>query len=177
MRKRAVVGAVLLFVCAAVYMNWRYAGSWRIPQGTGRIHPGIREKTGETALPRCRRKRKTTILPQPGSAASRPRTTPSTCSRMRPQMKMRINRCSTRPRNAAGVGELYRGGVADREPGHGQGLCRLCGLHGRRERQRSGGRSGRLERHGVARIMDIVVQETGYEPTQIKGLGIRLKGL
>ncbi len=24
-------------------------------------------------------------------------------------MKMRINRCSTRPRNAAGVGELYRG--------------------------------------------------------------------
>ena len=26
-RKRAVVGAVLLFVCAAVYMNWRYAGS------------------------------------------------------------------------------------------------------------------------------------------------------
>ena len=26
-KKRAVVGAVLLFVCAAVYMNWRYAGS------------------------------------------------------------------------------------------------------------------------------------------------------
>lgn len=26
-KKHAVVGAVLLFVCAAVYMNWRYAGS------------------------------------------------------------------------------------------------------------------------------------------------------
>lgn len=26
-KKRAVVAAVLLFVCAAVYMNWRYAGN------------------------------------------------------------------------------------------------------------------------------------------------------
>ena len=34
-RKRAVVGAVLLFVCAAVYMNWRYAGSL---EEIGRAH-------------------------------------------------------------------------------------------------------------------------------------------
>ena len=46
--KRAVVGAVLLFVCAAVYMNWRYAGSLEDTSkvlGESTLVSG--EKTGE----------------------------------------------------------------------------------------------------------------------------------
>lgn len=49
-KKRAVVGAVLLFVCAAVYMNWRYAGSLEDTSkvlGESTLVSG--EKTGETA--------------------------------------------------------------------------------------------------------------------------------
>ena len=49
-RKRAVVGAVLLFVCAAVYMNWRYAGSLEDTSkvlGESTLVSG--EKAGETA--------------------------------------------------------------------------------------------------------------------------------
>lgn len=47
-KKRAVVGAVLLFVCAAVYMNWRYAGSLEDTSkvlGESTLVSG--EKTGE----------------------------------------------------------------------------------------------------------------------------------
>ena len=49
-KKRAVVATVLLFVCAAVYMNWRYAGSLEDTSkvlGESTLVSG--EKTGENS--------------------------------------------------------------------------------------------------------------------------------
>lgn len=41
-KRNAVVATVLLFVCAAVYLNWRYAGEAAVDQAAG----GIRKPAG-----------------------------------------------------------------------------------------------------------------------------------
>ena len=93
-KKRAVVGAVLLFVCAAVYMNWRYAGSLEDTSkvlGESTLVSG--EKTGENDANGQQMGNENDYSARHASAASRHATTPSACSRTRPRTKTPTNPC------------------------------------------------------------------------------------
>ena len=136
-----MAAAVLLLVCAAVYMNWRY---------TDNIQKNAGKTLGQTTL----------VSSQDGEKGQEPAAAPAeddyfaTARLSRKQARDNaismlreaesdenaeqsvLNEASQTP---AGAGCLYRGGVPDREPGDGQGLCRLRGVHGSRKRQRGGG--------------------------------------
>lgn len=152
-KKRAVVGAVLLFVCAAVYMNWRYAGSLEDTSkvlGESTLVSGENQPGGQTDA-----------APTQATAAeddyfatarlSRKQARDNAISMLKDASvdenadQSVLNEAS---QTLQVLGGLHRGRVSNRKSGHSQGLCRLRSLHGCREHQRCGGRCRRSGRQG-----------------------------
>lgn len=149
-KKRAVVGAVLLFVCAAVYMNWRYAGSLEDTSkvlGESTLVSG--EKTGENNANVQQTANENDYFAT--ARLSRKQARDNAISMLKDAStdenadQSVLNEASQTLQVLAGYT------VAESQiekSGHGQGLYRLRGLYGRRKHQRRGGGRGRIGRHG-----------------------------
>ena len=171
-KKRAVVGAVLLFVCAAVYMNWRYAGSLEDTSkvlGESTLVSG--EKTGETAAA--------------GQPAANENDYFATARLSRKQARDNainmlkdastdenadqsvLNEASETLQVLAGY-TVAESQIENLVTAKGYAYC--VAFMGAESISVVVDDSDGLDATDVARIMDIVVQETGYAPNQIKVL-------
>ena len=171
-KKRAVVGAVLLFVCAAVYMNWRYAGSLEDTSkvlGESTLVSG--EKTGETAAAgqpaanendyfataRLSRKQARDNAINMLKDASTDETADQSV----------LNEASETLQVLAGY-TVAESQIENLVTAKGYADC--VAFMGAESISVVVDDSDGLDATDVARIMDIVVQETGYAPNQIKVL-------
>ena len=171
-KKRAVVGAVLLFVCAAVYMNWRYAGSLEDTSkvlGESTLVSG--EKTGETAAA--------------GQPAANENDYFATARLSRTQARDNainmlkdastdenadqsvLNEASETLQVLAGY-TVAESQIENLVTAKGYADC--VAFMGAESISVVVDDADGLDATDVARIMDIVVQETGYAPNQIKVL-------
>ncbi len=171
-KKRAVVGAVLLFVCAAVYMNWRYAGSLEDTSkvlGESTLVSG--EKTGETATA--------------GQPAANENDYFATARLSRKQARDNainmlkdastdenadqsvLNEASETLQVLAGY-TVAESQIENLVTAKGYADC--VAFMGAESISVVVDDVDGLDATDVARIMDIVVQETGYAPNQIKVL-------
>ena len=171
-KKRAVVGAVLLFVCAAVYMNWRYAGSLEDTSkvlGESTLVSG--EKAGETAAS--------------GQPAANENDYFATARLSRKQARDNainmlkdastdenadqsvLNEASETLQVLAGY-TVAESQIENLDTAKGYADC--VAFMGAESISVVVDDADGLDATDVARIMDIVVQETGYAPNQIKVL-------
>ena len=171
-KKRAVVGAVLLFVCAAVYMNWRYASSLEDTSkvlGESTLVSG--EKTGENdanvqqmgnendyfATARLSRKQaRDNAISMLKDASTDENADQSV-----------LNEASQTLQVLAGytVAESQLENLVT-----AKGYTDCVAFMGAESISVVVEDEDGLDATDVARIMDIVVQETGYAPNQIKVL-------
>ena len=171
-RKRAVVGAVLLFVCAAVYMNWRYAGSLEDTSkvlGESTLVSG--EKTGETA---------TAALPEEKehdyfatARLSRKQARDNAINMLKDASTDENADQSVLNEASETLQVLASYTVAESQIENlvtAKGYADCVAFMGAESVSVVVDDPDGLDATDVARIMDIVVQETGYEPTQIKVL-------
>lgn len=171
-RKRAVVGAVLLFVCAAVYMNWRYAGSLEDTSkvlGESTLVSG--EKTGETA---------TAALPEENendyfatARLSRKQARDNAINMLKDASTDENADQSVLNEASETLQVLASYTVAESQIENlvtAKGYADCVAFMGAESVSVVVDDPDGLDATDVARIMDIVVQETGYEPTQIKVL-------
>ena len=171
-KKRAVVATVLLFVCAAVYMNWRYAGSLEDTSkvlGESTLVSG--EKTGETAAA--------------GQPAANENDYFATARLSRKQARDNainmlkdastdenadqsvLNEASETLQVLAGY-TVAESQIENLVTAKGYADCEA--FMGAESISVVVDDADGLDATDVARIMDIVVQETGYAPNQIKVL-------
>ena len=171
-RKRAVVGAVLLFVCAAVYMNCRYAGSLEDTSkvlGESTLVSG--EKTGETA---------TAALPEEmendyfaTARLSRKQARDNAINMLKDASTDENADQSVLNEASETLQVLASYTVAESQIENlvtAKGYADCVAFMGAESVSVVVDDPDGLDATDVARIMDIVVQETGYEPTQIKVL-------
>lgn len=171
-KKRAVVGAVLLFVCAAVYMNWRYAGSLEDTSkvlGESTLVSG--EKTGENDA----------NVQQMGNENDYFATARLSRKQARDNAISMLKDASTDENADQSV--LYEASktlqvlagytVAESQIENlvtAKGYTDCVAFMGAESISIVVEDEDGLDATDVARIMDIVVQETGYAPNQIKVL-------
>ena len=171
-KKRAVVGAVLLFVCAAGYMNWRYAGSLEDTSkvlGESTLVSG--EKTGENdanvqqmgnendyfATARLSRKQaRDNAISMLKDASTDENADQSV-----------LNEASKTLQVLAGY-TVAESQIENLVTAKGYADC--VAFMGAESISIVVEDEDGLDATDVARIMDIVVQETGYAPNQIKVL-------
>lgn len=171
-KKRAVVGAVLLFVCAAVYMNWRYAGSLEDTSkvlGESTLVSG--EKTGENDA----------NVQQMGNENDYFATARLSRKQARDNAISMLKDASTDENadqsvlnEAAKTLQVLAGyTVAESQIENlvtAKGYTDCVAFMGAESISVVVEDEDGLDATDVARIMDIVVQETGYAPNQIKVL-------
>lgn len=171
-KKRAVVGAVLLFVCAAVYMNWRYAGSLEDTSkvlGESTLVSG--EKTGENDA----------IVQQTGNENDYFATARLSRKQARDNAISMLKDASTDENadqsvlnEASKTLQVLAGyTVAESQIENlvtAKGYTDCVAFMGAESISIVVEDEDGLDATDVARIMDIVVQETGYAPNQIKVL-------
>ena len=171
-KKRAVVGAVLLFVCAAVYMNWRYAGSL---EDTSKVLGGSTlvsgEKTGEND----------SNVQQMGNENDYFATARLSRKQARDNAISMLKDASTDENadqsvlnEASQTLQVLAGyTVAESQIENlvtAKGYTDCVAFMGAESISVVVEDEDGLDATDVARIMDIVVQETGYAPNQIKVL-------
>ena len=153
-KRRAVAAAVVVLVGTSVYLNWRYAGdvadtskvlgqSTLVNGETAEAQADTADSGGDDYFSTARLSRKQAR---------------DTAISMLEEAKGEENASEEVANEAvgdlAGLGGVYSGGDADRESGGGQGVRRLCGLHGCGFHQRGGvgsrwtGGGGRSEDQG-----------------------------
>ncbi len=171
-KKRAVVGAVLLFVCAAVYMNWRYAGSLEDTSkvlGESTLVSG--EKTGENDA----------NVQQTGNENDYFATARLSRKQARDNAISMLKDASTDENadqsvlnEASKTLQVLAGyTVAESQIENlvtAKGYTDCVAFMGAESISIVVEDEDGLDATDVARIMDIVVQETGYAPNQIKVL-------
>lgn len=171
-KKRAVVGAVLLFVCAAVYMNWRYAGSLEDTSkvlGESTLVSG--EKTGENNA----------NVQQMGNENDYFATARLSRKQARDNAISMLKDASTDENadqsvlnEASQTLQVLAGyTVAESQIENlvtAKGYTDCVAFMGAESISVVVEDEDGLDATDVARIMDIVVQETGYAPNQIKVL-------
>ncbi len=171
-KKRAVVGAVLLFVCAAVYMNWRYAGSLEDTSkvlGESTLVSG--EKTGENDA----------NVQQMGNENDYFATARLSRKQARDNAISMLKDASTDENadqsvlnEASQTLQVLAGyTVAESQIENlvtAKGYTDCVAFMGAESISVVVEDEDGLDATDVARIMDIVVQETGYAPNQIKVL-------
>ncbi len=171
-KKRAVVGAVLLFVCAAVYMNWRYAGSLEDTSkvlGESTLVSG--EKTGENDA----------NVQQMGNENDYFATARLSRKQARDNAISMLKDASTDENadqsvlnEASQTLQVLAGyTVAESQIENlvtAKGYTDCVAFMGAESISIVVEDEDGLDATDVARIMDIVVQETGYAPNQIKVL-------
>lgn len=171
-KKRAVVGAVLLFVCAAVYMNWRYAGSLEDTSkvlGKSTLVSG--EKTGENDA----------NVQQMGNENDYFATARLSRKQARDNAISMLKDASTDENadqsvlnEASKTLQVLAGyTVAESQIENlvtAKGYTDCVAFMGAESISIVVEDEDGLDATDVARIMDIVVQETGYAPNQIKVL-------
>lgn len=171
-KKRAVVGAVLLFVCAAVYMNWRYAGSLEDTSkvlGESTLVSG--EKTGENDV----------NVQQTGNENDYFATARLSRKQARDNAISMLKDASTDENadqsvlnEASKTLQVLAGyTVAESQIENlvtAKGYTDCVAFMGAESISIVVEDEDGLDATDVARIMDIVVQETGYAPNQIKVL-------
>lgn len=171
-KKRAVVGAVLLFVCAAVYMNWRYAGSLEDTSkvlGESTLVSG--EKTGENDA----------NVQQMGNENDYFATARLSRKQARDNAISMLKDASTDENadqsvlnEASKTLQVLAGyTVAESQIENlvtAKGYTDCVAFMGAESISIVVEDEDGLDATDVARIMDIVVQETGYAPNQIKVL-------
>ncbi len=171
-KKRAVVGAVLLFVCAAVYMNWRYAGSLEDTSkvlGESTLVSG--EKTGENDA----------NVQQMGNENDYFATARLSRKQARDNAISMLKDASTDENadqsvlnEASKTLQVLAGyTVAESQIENlvtAKGYTDCVAFMGAESISIVVEDEDGLDATDVARIMDIVVQETGYAPSQIKVL-------
>lgn len=171
-KKRAVVGAVLLFVCAAVYMNWRYAGSLEDTSkvlGESTLVSG--EKTGENDA----------NVQQMGNENDYFATARLSRKQARDNAISMLKDASTDENadqsvlnEASKTLQVLAGyTVAESQIENlvtAKGYTDCVAFMGSESISVVVEDEDGLDATDVARIMDIVVQETGYAPNQIKVL-------
>ncbi len=171
-KKRAVVGAVLLFVCAAVYMNWRYAGSLEDTSkvlGESTLVSG--EKTGENDA----------NVQQMGNENDYFATARLSRKQARDNAISMLKDASTDENadqsvlnEASKTLQVLAGyTVAESQIENlvtAKGYTDCVAFMGAESISVVVEDEDGLDATDVARIMDIVVQETGYAPNQIKVL-------
>ena len=146
-KKRAVVGAVLLFVCAAVYMNWRYAGSL---EDTSKVLGESTLVSGEN---------------QPGGQTDAA-PTQATAAEDDYFATARLSRKQARDNAISMLKDASVDENADQSVlNEASQTLQVLAAYTVAESQID---ADGLDAKDVARIVDIVVQETGYTPDQIK---------
>ena len=171
-KKRAVVGAVLLFVCAAVYMNWRYAGSLEDTSkvlGESTLVSG--EKTGENNANVQQTANENDYFAT--ARLSRKQARDNAISMLKDAStdenadQSVLNEASQTLQVLAGytVAESQTENLVT-----AKGYTDCVAFMGAESISVVVEDEDGLDATDVARIMDIVVQETGYAPNQIKVL-------
>lgn len=171
-KKRAVVGAVLLFVCAAVYMNWRYAGSLEDTskvlgestlvsgEKTGKNNANVQQTANENdyfATARLSRKQaRDNAISMLKDASTDENADQSV-----------LNEASQTLQVLAGY-TVAESQIENLVTAKGYTDC--VAFMGAESISVVVEDEDGLDATDVARIMDIVVQETGYAPNQIKVL-------
>ena len=171
-KKRAVVGAVLLFVCAAVYMNWRYAGSLEDTSkvlGESTLVSG--EKTGETAAAGQPAANENDYFAT--ARLSRKQARDNAINMLKDASTYEnadqsvLNEASETLQVLAGY-TVAESQIENLVTAKGYADC--VAFMGAESISVVVDDADGLDATDVARIMDIVVQETGYAPNQIKVL-------
>ena len=171
-RKRAVVGAVLLFVCAAVYMNWRYAGSLEDTSkvlGESTLVSG--EKAGETATAALPEEKENDYFDT--ARLSRKQARDNAINMLKDASTDENADQSVLNEASETLQVLASYTVAESQIENlvtAKGYADCVAFMGAESVSVVVDDPDGLDATDVARIMDIVVQETGYEPTQIKVL-------
>lgn len=171
-RKRAVVGAVLLFVCAAVYMNWRYAGSLEDTSkvlGESTLVSG--EKAGETATAALPGEKENDYFAT--ARLSRKQARDNAINMLKDASTDENADQSVLNEASETLQVLASYTVAESQIENlvtAKGYADCVAFMGAESVSVVVDDPDGLDATDVARIMDIVVQETGYEPTQIKVL-------
>ena len=169
-KKRAVVGAVLLFVCAAVYMNWRYAGSLEDTSkvlGESTLVSG--EKTGENNANVQQTAKENDYFAT--ARLSRKQARDNAISMLKDAStdenadQSVLNEASQTLQVLAGY-TVAESQIENLVTAKGYTDC--VAFMGAESISVVGEDEDGLDATDVARIMDIVVQETGYAPNQIK---------
>lgn len=171
-KKRAVVGAVLLFVCAAVYMNWRYAGSLEDTSkvlGESTLVSG--EKTGENNANVQQTANENDYFAT--ARLSRKQARDNAISMLKDAStdenadQSVLNEASKTLQVLAGY-TVAESQIENLVTAKGYTDC--VAFMGAESISIVVEDEDGLDATDVARIMDIVVQETGYAPNQIKVL-------
>ena len=171
-KKRAVVGAVLLFVCAAVYMNWRYAGSLEDTSkvlGESTLVSG--EKTGENNANVQQTAKENDYFAT--ARLSRKQARDNAISMLKDAStdenadQSVLNQASQTLQVLAGY-TVAESQIENLVTAKGYTDC--VAFMGAESISVVVEDEDGLDATDVARIMDIVVQETGYAPNQIKVL-------
>ncbi len=171
-KKRAVVGAVLLFVCAAVYMNWRYAGSLEDTSkvlGESTLVSG--EKTGENDANGQQMGNENDYFAT--ARLSRKQARDNAISMLKDAStdenadQSVLNEASKTLQVLAGY-TVAESQIENLVTAKGYTDC--VAFMGAESISIVVEDEDGLDATDVARIMDIVVQETGYAPNQIKVL-------
>ena len=171
-KKRAVVGAVLLFVCAAVYMNWRYAGSLEDTSkvlGESTLVSG--EKTGENNANVQQTAKENAYFAT--ARLSRKQARDNAISMLKDAStdenadQSVLNEASQTLQVLAGY-TVAESQIENLVTAKGYTDC--VAFMGAESISVVVEDEDGLDATDVARIMDIVVQETGYAPNQIKVL-------
>ena len=171
-KKRAVVGAVLLFVCAAVYMNWRYAGSLEDTSkvlGESTLVSG--EKTGENDANVQKMGNENDYFAT--ARLSRKQARDNAISMLKDAStdenadQSVLNEASKTLQVLAGY-TVAESQIENLVTAKGYTDC--VAFMGAESISIVVEDEDGLDATDVARIMDIVVQETGYAPNQIKVL-------
>lgn len=171
-KKRAVVGAVLLFVCAAVYMNWRYAGSLEDTSkvlGESTLVSG--EKTGESNANVQQTAKENDYFAT--ARLSRKQARDNAISMLKDAStdenadQSVLNEASQTLQVLAGY-TVAESQIENLVTAKGYTDC--VAFMGAESISVVVEDEDGLDATDVARIMDIVVQETGYAPNQIKVL-------
>ena len=171
-RKRAVVGAVLLFVCAAVYMNWRYAGSLEDTSkvlGESTLVSG--EKAGEPAAAALPEEKENDYFAT--ARLSRKQARDNAINMLKDASTDENADQSVLNEASETLQVLASYTVAESQIENlvtAKGYADCVAFMGAESVSVVVDDPDGLDATDVARIMDIVVQETGYEPTQIKVL-------
>ena len=169
-RKRAVVGAVLLFVCAAVYMNWRYAGSLEDTSkvlGESTLVSG--EKTGETATAALPEEKENDYFATARLSRKQAR---DTAISMLEEAKGEENASEEVANEASETLQVLAGyTVAETQIENlvvAKGYADCVAFMGADSISVVVSAPDGLEAEDVAKIKDIVIAETSYTPGQIK---------
>ena len=171
-KKRAVVGAVLLFVCAAVYMNWRYAGSLEdTSKVLGECTLVSGEKTGENNANVQQTAKENDYFAT--ARLSRKQARDNAISMLKDAStdenadQSVLNEASQTLQVLAGY-TVAESQIENLVTAKGYTDC--VAFMGAESISVVVEDEDGLDATDVARIMDIVVQETGYAPNQIKVL-------